>query len=124
MDQDAQRDVQRQHSRSHACSFVKSAVPNACVCLMGLMATSKLVLATMNGRLKEEAPNALEFRTPSLIYANKIKPLLLLSLLLSFPPKVFTKLHIYPSFCISLPNVLLLNLCVNFQVINQNSSPN
>src|SRR5574337_1173438 len=59
---DAKRDAQRQHSRSHACSFVKSAVPNACVCLMELMATSNLVLVTMNGRLKEEAQNALEFQ--------------------------------------------------------------
>ena len=58
---DAQGDVQRQHSRSHACSFVKSAVPNACVFLMGLMATNKLVLATINGRLREEAPNVLNY---------------------------------------------------------------
>ncbi|GAV69370.1 hypothetical protein CFOL_v3_12871 [Cephalotus follicularis] len=60
VDQDALEDVQIHNTRSHACSFAKSAVPSACVCLQELMATSKFALATMTGRPREEDPNALD----------------------------------------------------------------
>ncbi|KAF1877828.1 hypothetical protein Lal_00038137 [Lupinus albus] len=56
----AQRDAQTHSTRSHVCSFAKSVVPNACVCLLELMATSKSVHATITGRLKREVPNAPE----------------------------------------------------------------
>ncbi|CAK7342708.1 unnamed protein product [Dovyalis caffra] len=54
-------DAPRQPSRSHACSFAKSAVPRACVCLLELTETSNLALATIIGRPRGEAPNALEY---------------------------------------------------------------
>lgn len=63
--QDAHKDAQKQHSRSHACSSAKSAVLSACVCLRELMATRNPALATIIGRPREEAPNALE---PFLIF--------------------------------------------------------
>ena len=60
MVQNAQRGVQRHNTRSHACSSAKSAVPNACVSLQELMATSKSALVIITGRPKEEDPSALE----------------------------------------------------------------
>ncbi|KAH1130436.1 hypothetical protein J1N35_001814 [Gossypium stocksii] len=61
--QDAHRDAQLQHTRNHACSSAKSVVPSACVCLQALTATNNLALATIIGRPREEAPNALRFLT-------------------------------------------------------------
>lgn len=56
----AHKDAQKQRSRSHACSSVKSAVPSACVSLQELMGTRNSALATTIGRPREEDPNALD----------------------------------------------------------------
>lgn len=56
----AQQDAQRQHTRSHACSFARSVALSACVCHLELMETNNLVLVTITGKLREEDPNALE----------------------------------------------------------------
>jgi len=45
---------------SHACSFVKSVVTNACVCPRGIMGTKLYALATTIGRLNKEDQNALK----------------------------------------------------------------
>ncbi|KAH7557185.1 hypothetical protein JRO89_XS11G0069700 [Xanthoceras sorbifolium] len=55
----AVQDVRRHNTRSHACSFAKSAVPSACVCLLVFMETRSHVLATITGRPREEDPNVL-----------------------------------------------------------------
>lgn len=52
-------DVQRQHSRNHACFSVKNAVRSAFVCLQEPMETSNFALATITGRPREEALNVL-----------------------------------------------------------------
>jgi hypothetical protein len=56
----APKDAQNQRSRSHACSSAKSVVLNACVFHRELMGTRNSALATINGRPREEDPNALE----------------------------------------------------------------
>jgi hypothetical protein len=53
-------DAQTHSTRSHACSFVKNVVPNACVCLVVPMETKKYVHAITTGRPKEEDPNVLK----------------------------------------------------------------
>lgn len=60
VDHDAQRDAQRRSTRSHACSSARSAVRNACVCLLGLMATNRCALAITTGRPKGEDLSALK----------------------------------------------------------------
>lgn len=55
----AYTDVQRQHSRNHACFSVKNAVRSAFVCLQEPMETSNFALATITGRPREEALNVL-----------------------------------------------------------------
>ncbi|XVE72222.1 hypothetical protein DITRI_Ditri11bG0022300 [Diplodiscus trichospermus] len=52
--QDAHIDAQQHRTRSHACSSVSSAVPNAFASLLELMATSKSALATTIGRPRKE----------------------------------------------------------------------
>ncbi|KAK7344977.1 hypothetical protein VNO77_15293 [Canavalia gladiata] len=56
----AQTDAPAHTTRSHACSSARSAVPNACVCLLELMETKRCARAITTGRPKEEAPNAHE----------------------------------------------------------------
>ncbi|XWS30827.1 hypothetical protein CRYUN_Cryun23aG0024200 [Craigia yunnanensis] len=58
--QDALIDAQQHRTRSHACSFVSSAVPNAYASLLELMETSKSALATTIGRPRKEDPSALK----------------------------------------------------------------
>ncbi|WJX65622.1 Gibberellin-regulated protein 6, variant 2 [Trifolium repens] len=52
--------VKGPNTTSHACSFVKSAVTNACVFPRGIMGTKLYALATTIGRLNKEDQNALK----------------------------------------------------------------
>ncbi|KAL2326028.1 hypothetical protein Fmac_025086 [Flemingia macrophylla] len=52
------QDARTHITRSHACSSVKSAVPNACVCHLEPTATRRSALATTTGKPKGEDPNA------------------------------------------------------------------
>ncbi|KAM6592502.1 hypothetical protein CsatA_000205 [Cannabis sativa] len=56
---DVRRGVRTRSTGSHACSSAKSVVQHVCVCLLGLMETSKYALVTIIGRPREEAPSAL-----------------------------------------------------------------
>lgn len=58
--QDAPIDAQQHRTRSHACSSVLSAVPNASASLLEFMATSKFALATTIGRPRKDDPSALK----------------------------------------------------------------
>jgi len=60
--QDAQRDVQRRNTRSHAYFSATSVVPSACAFLRVPMATSRLALATTIGRPREEDLNAHNYK--------------------------------------------------------------
>uniref|UniRef100_A0A7C9CVM7 Uncharacterized protein n=1 Tax=Opuntia streptacantha TaxID=393608 RepID=A0A7C9CVM7_OPUST len=67
--QDAQRDVQRRNTRSHAYFSATSVVPSACAFLRVPMATSRLALATTIGRPREEDLNAHNYKiSPSSPY--------------------------------------------------------
>ncbi|EOY32792.1 Uncharacterized protein TCM_040807 [Theobroma cacao] len=61
---DALPDALLQHTRSHACSSVRSVVPSACVCLLAHMETNNIAHATTTGRPREEGPNALRLLFP------------------------------------------------------------
>lgn len=52
--------VQRLLTTSPACSSVRNVVSSVNVFLQAPMGTRRSVLATITGRLREEAPNALE----------------------------------------------------------------
>ncbi|KAF8407617.1 hypothetical protein HHK36_006750 [Tetracentron sinense] len=60
----ASRDVRivvlQRRTRSHVCSSASSAVLNACVFLLALMATSRPAHATTTGRHRKEDPSALK----------------------------------------------------------------
>jgi len=56
----AQEDVARHSTTSHACSSVKSAAKLAYVFLLATMGTSLCAPATTTGRPSVEDPNALE----------------------------------------------------------------
>ncbi|EOY03461.1 Uncharacterized protein TCM_018553 [Theobroma cacao] len=49
---------------SHACSSVRNAAGNACVCPQGIMGTKLCALATTTGRPRKEDPSALEESFP------------------------------------------------------------
>ena len=55
----AQGDVQRHNTTSHACSSARNAAGNASVSRQASMATSRSALATTTGRPKGVAPSAL-----------------------------------------------------------------
>ncbi|KAF5941164.1 hypothetical protein HYC85_022331 [Camellia sinensis] len=75
VDRVAQKDAQRQRSRSHVCFFVKNAARYACVYRPELMATSSSALATIIGRPREEAPNALRILFLFSLFLNKVAEL-------------------------------------------------
>ncbi|KAK6925565.1 hypothetical protein RJ641_007284 [Dillenia turbinata] len=59
VDHGAPQDARQWRTRSRACSSAKNATLSACVCLQALTETSKCVPATIIGRPRKEAPNAL-----------------------------------------------------------------
>ncbi|KAK8556866.1 hypothetical protein V6N12_003257 [Hibiscus sabdariffa] len=64
----AQGGVGRHSTISHACSSVRNAARNACVCPLGIMGTKLFALATTTGRPRKDDPNALEPCIVALLY--------------------------------------------------------
>ncbi|KAL8240349.1 hypothetical protein R6Q59_013704 [Mikania micrantha] len=58
---DVHTDALQHHTRSHACSSVKSVVPNACACHQVFMGTNTSVPATTTGRLRKANPSVPDF---------------------------------------------------------------
>lgn len=73
VDHVAHIDAPIRNTGNHVCSSVKSAVQNACACLLVLMAISKSALVIITGRPKEEDLSAPEPQVHSSFYSNSQK---------------------------------------------------
>lgn len=54
--------AEKHSTTRRACFSVRSAVGNACACLLGIMATKLCALATTTGRPRKEDPSVLELQ--------------------------------------------------------------